>query len=325
MLPLILTAVFAATFLAVMAAVAAARPMVEPPARRREGEGVDGEAAHVEWSPVLDSTLLRDESLSTIGVWSGLLERIDGTAIMKAHLAEAGVRWSVGRLTAMMLLGAASFWAFLATFSFIPGYVTLAGGLAAGAAPYLMILRRREKRLLQLEEQFPEALESLARALRAGHPIGVGLEMLARECKAPLAQEMRKAADERALGLSLDQAMDNLAARVPVAEVHLFVAAVQLQNRTGGKLHEVLSRLAETMREAGALKSEIRSIAAHGRMTGLMLTVLPVVIAGMLLWVNPSHMLVLWTHPMGKDMVFGAICCLVLAHVVIRKLVDIRI
>ena len=323
MLPLILTAVFAGTFLAVIAAVAAARPMVEPPARRQAGEG--GEMPHAEWSPVLDSTLLRDESLSTIGFFSGLLERIDATAIVKSHLAEAGVRWSVGRLTAMMLLGAASFWAFLARFTFIPRYVTLAGGLAAGAAPYLMILRRREKRLLQLEEQFPEALESLARSLRAGNPIGAGLEMLARECKAPLAQEMRKAADERALGLSLDQAMDNLAARVPVAEVHLFVAAVQLQSRTGGRLHEVLSRLAETMRESGALKSEIRSIAAHGRMTGLMLTVLPVVIAGMMMWVNPSHMLVLWTHPMGKDLVFGAILCLVLAHVVIRKLVDIRI
>jgi tight adherence protein B len=328
MLPLVLTAVFAGTFLAVFVAIAATRPMVDPPARRTAPQPEEGDPAnppHVEWSPALDSNLLRDESLSTIGFWSGLLERIDGTEIMKAHIAESGLRWTVGRTTAMMLLAAASCWAFLSVFSFIPTYVTIAVGLAAGAAPYLVIMRRRRQRLNKLEEQFPEALESLARSLRAGNPIGAGLEMLARECKAPLAQEMRKTADERALGLSLDQAMDNLATRVPVPEIHLFVAAVQLQSRTGGRLHEVLSRLAETMRESYALKSEIRSIAAHGRLTGALLTFLPVAIALMMMWVNPSHMLILWVHPVGKDLIFAAICCLVLAHVVIRKLVDIRI
>lgn len=325
MLPLILTAVFAGTFLAVIVAVAAARPMVEPPRQAPQASPDAAEGEHVEWSPALDSSLLRDEALSTIGFWGGLLERITATQNLQAHIAEAGMRWSVGRTTAMMLLAAASFWAFLATFTFIPGYVTLIGGLAAGATPYLMIMRRRRLRLNKIEEQFPEALESLARSLRAGNPIGTGLEMLARECKAPLSQEMRKVADERALGLSLDQVMDNFASRVPVAEIHLFVAAVQLQSRTGGRLHEVLSRLAETMREAYALKSEIRSIAAHGRMTGAILTFMPVGIAAMMMWVNPSHMLTLWFHPIGKDLIFAAIVCLVLAHLVIRKLVDIRI
>lgn len=325
MLPLILTAVFAGTFLAVIVAVAAARPMVEPPHRAPQAGAEAGEGEHEEWSPALDSNLLRDEALSTIGFWGGLLERITATQNLQAHIAEAGMRWSVGRTTAMMLLAAASFWAFLATFTFIPGYVTLIGGLTAGATPYLMIMRRRQLRLNKIEEQFTEALESLARSLRAGNPIGTGLEMLARECKAPLSQEMRKVADERALGLSLDQVMDNFAARVPVAEIHLFVAAVQLQSRTGGRLHEVLSRLAETMREAYALKSEIRSIAAHGRVTGAILTFMPVGIAAMMMWVNPSHMLTLWFHPIGKDLIFAAIVCLVLAHVVIRKLVDIRI
>jgi tight adherence protein B len=195
MLPLILTAVFAGTFLAVIVAVAAARPMVEKPRAMGEDPGATG-GEHVEWSPVLDSTLLRDESLSTIGFWGGLLERINATQILQGHIAEAGMRWSVGRTTAMMLLAAASFWAFLATFTFIPRYVTLLGGLAAGATPYLMIMRRRRLRLNKIEEQFPEALESLARSLRAGNPIGTGLEMLARECKAPLSQEMRKVADD---------------------------------------------------------------------------------------------------------------------------------
>lgn len=327
MLPLILTAVFAGTFLAVVAAVFATRPMVDAPVRKQATEqDLDPNSPHhVEWTPDLDSNLLRDESLSAIGFWSGLLERIDGIEILKKHIAESGLRWTVGRTTAMMLLAAASCWAFLSTFTFIPRYITFMVGVAAGAAPYMIVMRRRRQRLQKLEEQFPEALESLARSLRAGNPIGTGLEMLARECRAPLAQEMRKTADERALGLSLDQAMDNLAARVPVPEIHLFVAAVQLQSRTGGRLHEVLSRLAETMRESYALKSEIRSIAAHGRMTGAMLTALPAIIAIMMLWVNPPHMLVLWTHPMGKDLIFAAICGLVLAHVVIRKLVDIRI
>lgn len=328
---LVLIAVFLATFAAVIVAVYLAKDRWERQERRQlavdaplEDNAAEEEATGA-WSPLNDSALLKDESLSTISVWSRLLEQVNGVQILQRHVEEAGLRWSVGRLTAMMLLGAAATWVLLNTFTFIPFWVTFAAAAAAAFGPYWVVLRRRAKQLRKIEEQFPGAMDSLGRCLRAGNTVGAGLEMLAREVPAPLSLEFRRAADERALGLSLDQALANLAARIRIPEVSLFVAAVQLQSRTGGKLHEVLGRLAETMRESGALKSEVRSIAAHGRMTGGMLTILPIAIAAMMAYVNPSHILILWTNPSGRDMVFAALICLALAHVVIRKLVDIRI
>jgi tight adherence protein B len=105
----------------------------------------------------------------------------------------------------------------------------------------------------------------------------------------------------------------------------MFAAAIQMQTRTGGKLNEVLAKLAENMRESTALKGEVRALAAHGKMTGTVLTVLPIVIAGMMMVVNPSYLGVLFYHPYGKYLISAAIVCLVLAHVVIRRIVDIKI
>ena len=105
----------------------------------------------------------------------------------------------------------------------------------------------------------------------------------------------------------------------------MFAAAVQLQNRSGGKLNEVLSGLAENMREAVALKGEVRALAAHGKLTGAVLTVLPIVIAIVMTMVNPSYLLILIHHPDGKYLIGAAIGCLVLAHFVIRRVVDIKI
>jgi tight adherence protein B len=325
MLAPLLALFFAAVFAASLGAVywLSGRNTATPPPASREPAG--GGGGREEWSPLLDSPLLKDESLSTISFWSRLLEQVDGVRLLQRRLDEAGLRWSVGRLTAMMLLAAAATGVLLNTFTFVPRFVVLAASAAAGFGPYWVVARRRTRRLRKFEEQFPDALDSLARCLRAGNTVAAGLELLAREAPQPLAQEFRRTADERGLGMPMDQALANLATRIPVAEVSLFVAAIQLQSRTGGKLHEVLSRLAETMRESGALKSEVRSIAAHGRLTGAMLTALPIGIALMTAWVNPGHVLILWTNETGRDMLFAALICLVLAHVVIGKLVDIKI
>ncbi|MBM3814717.1 MAG: hypothetical protein FJW20_24090 [Acidimicrobiia bacterium] len=274
----------------------------------------------------LDRTLLlKEETLSTISFWDRLLARMNGIEIVKRHLAESGSDWSVGRLTLAMLLAGAASWAILHRISWIPEIGALIAGLAAGVSPYLMIMRRRTKLLLEFEQQFPDSMDTLARALRAGNSLAGGLELLAREGRPPVSTEIRKTVDERNLGLSWEQALDNLAVRVPIQEVRIFAASIQLQSRTGGRLHEVLARLAENMRESAALKGEIRAIAAHGRTTGLILTVLPVAIASMMMIVNPTHMAVLWNHPSGKNMILAAVGCLVAAHFVIRKLVDIKI
>jgi len=313
--------VFIATFLAAAVAVVAGWAVLQ---RRSAPAG----ATIAEDSLIAadgPTPLLKRDVLSTISVWARLLARFDFVERMKSKIAEAGLKWSVGRVTLTMLLSGAITLAALQNVDSLPGAVVLlAAGLAA-SAPYLYILRRRTARLMKFEEQLPEALDYLARALRAGHPFAASLEMLAGESQQPLSGEMRKTFDERQLGMSWEQALDNLATRVPLVDVSFFAAAVLLQSRTGGKLGEVLGRLAETMRERAAVRGEIRAISTHGRLTGLVLTLIPIVVAAVLAFVNPAYLGILLNNPRGKDLILAAAACLVVAHLVIRRIVTVKI
>jgi tight adherence protein B len=209
--------------------------------------------------------------------------------------------------------------------NWFPGWIN--GALAYGASlvPYLYVWRRRKVRFAKFESQLPDALDSLSRALRAGHPFAAALEIVASESEAPISTELRRASIEGNLGTSWQQALDSLSQRVPMLEVNMFAAAVQLHSRTGGKLSEVLAILSEGMRESQALKGEVRAIAAHGKLTGLILTVLPPCIALIMAVVNPSYLGVLIANAYGKYMIMAAIACLVLAHFAIRRIVDIKV
>ncbi|HEV2690201.1 MAG TPA: type II secretion system F family protein [Bryobacteraceae bacterium] len=276
---------------------------------------------------LLDDTprLLKNDALSTISPWAKLLERSDFVKIMHRHLIQADLRWSVGRITLLMLLTASVTLAIAMRYDLIPGWAALLIAAAVGSLPYLYILRRRAKRFRQFEENFPDALDSLSRSLRAGHPFAASMEIVAEECEQPVAAEMRQTAIEGNLGTSWAQALANLAERLPLLEVNMFVSAAQLQSRTGGKLNEVLASLAENMRESSALKGEVRALAAHGKLTGMVLTILPIVIAFVMMMVNPSYLVILIYHPYGKYLITAAVVCLLLAHLVIRKIVDIRV
>jgi len=269
--------------------------------------------------------LLKSEALSTVSPVAYILAHFDFVHVMKARLAEADLQWPVGRLTLMMLLSGAITAVMAGNFRSVPAWGVLAAMCAGGSAPYFYVLRKRSARLSKFEEQLPEALDFLSRALRAGHPFAVCLEMLADESPAPLAAEMRKACEERQLGLSWDQALNNLAERIPLVDVSFFTAAVQLQSRTGGKLGEVLGRLAETMRERFALRGEVRAIATHGRMTGMMLTAIPIAVVVIMAVVNPAYLEILLGNEIGRTMVMISGVCLVLAHFVIRRIVNIKV
>jgi tight adherence protein B len=269
--------------------------------------------------------LLKEESLSTISPWARVLERSDFVRIMHRHLLQAGLTWSVGRITLLMLLASSVALGITMQFEWVPGWAGLLIAVVVGALPYLYILRCRAKRFRQFEENFPDALDSLARSLRAGHPFAAAMDIVAGECEQPVAAEMHQTAVEGNLGTSWEQALSNLVERVPLVEVSMFASAVQLQNRTGGKLNEVLATLAENMRESVSLKGEVRALAAHGKLTGTVLTVLPIVIAGVMVVVNPSYLAILIHYPDGKYLIAAAVACLVLAHFVIRRIVDIKI
>jgi tight adherence protein B len=269
-----------------------------------------------------DSGLIRSDRLSTLNFWDSLLTRFDFVDALKARLAQADLDWSVGRVTLAMLLCGTI--ALLALAKWATGWA-IVGALLAAYLPYAYILHKRNQRFLKFRENFPDALDSLARALRAGYPLSASMDMIASETLAPVSQEIRLTSAEANLGMGWPQALENLARRMPLLEVNLFIAAVQLHARTGGKLSEVLGGLAENMRESIALQGEVRSLAAHGKLTGAILTILPIVIAIMMMIVSPGYMQVLFDHPMGKNLITAAVLCLVLAHVVIRKIVDIKV
>jgi tight adherence protein B len=286
--------------------------------RAEESEAEMGEMGADEGRP-----LILTQRLSTINFWDNVLARFDFMEILKTRIAQADLNWSVGRVTIAMALAAAV--TFLILFRLLGFWPAAAGAVLAAIAPYTYILHLRNKRFLKFSENFPDVLDSLSRALRAGYPLSASMDMIAAETVAPVSTEMRKTAAEANLGVGWNRALENLGQRVPLLEVNLFISAVELHSRTGGKLSDVMSNLAENMRESIALQGEIRSLAAHGKLTGLILTILPIVIALMMMYVSPGYMQVLYNHPYGKNLITAAVVCLILAHFVIRKIVDIKV
>ena len=271
------------------------------------------------------SILLKEDRVSSIGMLDDILQRFYFATDFRQILSQADLDWSVGRLFLMMLLAGAIAMVALFRVPWITPLMAIALSFGAFFVPYFRVLKMRQKRLDQFEQGFPDALESLGRALKAGHPLAAGMEVVANEALPPISTELRRTLDEWKLGRTWDQALENLAERVPLVNMRIFVAAVRLQNRTGGRLTEVLGKLSETIREANSLEGEIRAISAHGRMTGTILTLLPVGITGMMLWVNPTYFDVLIYHPYGKTMIFSALGALVAAHFVIRRILDIKL
>lgn len=241
-------------------------------------------------------------------------------------LEQAGLRWKAARLVhACLGLFLAGFWmAWLMAPIQYRWSALLAGG-AAGSLPLLVVLRKRAARLKKFEEQFPDSLEFMARSMRAGHAFSVSLEMLHREFQEPLAGEFRRAFEEHNLGMPLDLALQKLGQRVPSLDVHFFVSAVLLQKRTGGNLAEILDKLAYVIRERFKLRGKIRAISAHGRMTGIALTLIPIGVAAMMFIVNPDYVTFFVREEVGNWMMAGAILLQVIGYLIIRKIVNIEV
>jgi tight adherence protein B len=293
--------------------------------RAEESEAATGEEGEQGAGAALtqDSGLFRNERLSTLGFWDSLLARFDFIEILKTRIAQANLDWSVGRVTLAMLLAGTI--ALLLCWKLVPLWAAILLGAVVGFAPYGYVLRARRKRFDKFREGFPDVLDSLARALRAGYPLATAMDSVAAEATPVVAVEIRKTSAEANLGMGWNRALENLGRRLPLLEVNLFASAVQLHARTGGKLSEVTTSLAENMREVGALRGEIKALSAHGKLTGVILTVLPIGIALMMFVVSPDYMMILYNHPTGKNLIAAAIVCLVLAHFVIRKIVDFEI
>ncbi len=270
--------------------------------------------------------LIQTEDRKTGKLTLRLLEKYRLQERLHGLLEQAGLKWNVARLVhlclAMFLLGFAIVW-----FTIPDAYrqfAFLAGGVLS-TLPLLYVAGKAKRRMRKFEEQFPDSLEFVARSMRAGHAFSVSLEMIHREFQEPLAGEFRRAFDEHNLGLPLDVALEKLAKRVPLLDVHFFVSAVLLQKRTGGNLAEILDKLAYVIRERFKLRGRIRAISAHGRMTGTALTCIPIGVALMMFWVNPDYVKFFFTDEVGQIMMGAAVALQVIGYAVIRKIVAIEV
>ena len=193
----------------------------------------------------------------------------------------------------------------------------------AGFLPYLYVRRQRTKRFDKFEEQFPEAIELLARSLRAGHAFPTGMLMVAEEMSDPIGAEFKLLYDRQNFGMPLPEALRALADRVPLLDARFFVTAVLTQRETGGNLSEVLDNLATVIRDRFKVKRQVRVVTAHGRITGWILAGLPPSLAGVLCLVSPEHMKLLVTDSLGQQMLAVALVLQVAGTLVIRKLVNV--
>jgi tight adherence protein B len=191
--------------------------------------------------------------------------------------------------------------------------------------PYLYVRRKRTKRLSKLEQQLPEALGMMVSALRVGHSLIASMSAVAQESSEPIRGEMRKCFDEQNFGVDIRTALVNLTERAPIQDFRIFVAAVLIQKESGGNLAEVLEKVALTTRERFRLKKQVSVHTAQGRMTGWILSLLPVVLGIGMYFMNPDGMSVLWKRPVGQKMLYTAVCMEVIGALLIRKIVSIRI
>ena len=244
---------------------------------------------------------------------------------LRDYIEQGGLSWEPAQMVhASLFLGLVGFNCF---WYLIPHGEPIAPvGLVVGAAaPFLVIYQKREARMRKIESQFPEALEFVSRAMRAGHAFSVSLEMLHKEFPEPISGEFRRTFEEQNLGLPLDVALEKLGKRVPLIDVHFFVSAVLLQKRTGGNLAELLDNLAYLIRERFKLRGQVRAISAHGRISGLILSMIPMVVAIMMFYTNPDYIMFFITDPTGKVMMVVCMALQFLGFVSIRKIIDIGV
>src|SRR6202162_3496149 len=277
-----------------------------------------------EREPSEELALLRDEMLSEIPALDNLLRRSERISNFQTLLSQAGIEMRAGNILILCAVSAVVLGAI--TFVIGGGAVFAWVGVLAGALlPYSYASYQRTRRFQKFEELFPEAIDTLARAVRACHAFTTALELIANELSAPVASEFRKLFEEQKFGLPVRDALMNLAERMPLVDVKFFVTAVMLQRETGGNLAEILDNLSYVIRERFKIMRQVRVYTAQGRLTMLLLMGLPPVIVVTMLVLNPSFIHPLFNDPIGHTLVVAGIVLQTIGYFVIRKIIRIQV
>jgi tight adherence protein B len=276
--------------------------------------------------PMPVTKLLKDLTPEVSG-FAKLLSSMNLADYLQQSIKQAGLAWTPSTLF-MATVGAA-----------VPGFLIglrfpllinevltcLVLALATSSLPYLYVRTKRNKRMAMLEEQFPEALDFMARSVRAGHAFMISLSMVGDHIPEPLSTELRTVFNEINLGAPIGTALENLTTRVPLLDFKFFTSTVMLQRQTGGNLNEILGRLSHVIRERFQLKGAVKAASAHGRLTGLILTILPILTSLALLAVAPGYLQGMAKDPDGKYFIVAAGVSVLLGNYFIRRIIKIKV
>lgn len=272
--------------------------------------------------PIVD--VRKEELFSALPTLNRILLKLELAPKLRQLLYQADLRWTAGSLILMC------FTCFLVpaylihwrTGSWLLGWLI---GFALGTAPFLFVLFKRNRRFAKFEQQLPEALDLMVNAMRAGHSLNSSLDLVAHEMLNPLGGEFRICFDEQNYGLELKTAMNNLISRVPLQDLKMVVTAILIQKESGGNLAEVLDKVAYVIRERFRLKRQVRVHTAQGRMTGWILSFLPIILGCALYLINPKGISLLWKRQLGIDLLYAAGIMNVIGALIIRKIVNMEV
>jgi len=269
-------------------------------------------------------SILRDDALSDIPAINRILQRLPPVVALQTALTQAGMATPVATLLQMCLsLGLLAL--LLGLLLRMPGMLLLllVGGMTS--APVAVVLVKRQRRFARFEELFPDAIDLLARAVRAGHAFTTAFELIANETPDPVASEFRIAFDQQNLGMPLREALENLTARVPLPDVRFFVSALQIQRESGGNLAEILDKLSYVIRERFKILRQVKVFTAEARMSLYILTAVPPVTAVLMFLTNRDSIMPLFETPMGQKMLATAIVLQVTGFFVMKQITRLKV
>lgn len=267
-------------------------------------------------------SLLRDVADAGPAWIEPLMLRLPHRHDIVHFLSQADLKWSVATFVLLTVGLAAAIG--LAMLVSVGGWIPpLMGAVVGALLPYNYVSRSRKKRFDKFEENFPEAIDLLGRAVRAGHAFSTGLRVVAEESPSPISDEFRQVYEEQKFGLPLSESLLALADRMTLLDVRIFVTAVLIQIESGGNLAEILDNLSHIIRDRFRFRRQVRTHTAHGRMTGWVLASAPFAAGGGMLMLNPEYMRVLFDEPLGRLMLVGAAGLQVIGFVVVRRIMDV--
>ena len=277
-----------------------------------------------ERAPEEELALLRDEQLSQIPALDTLLRKSERVSAIQKMLSQAGVTMRAGNFLGLCavagIVAAILGYAFTKRIEFM--WISLLVGFML---PYSWASIKRNKRFEKFEELFPEAIDTLARAVRAGHAFTTALEMITNEVAEPVSGEFRQLYEEQKFGMPVRDALMNLTERMPLVDVKFFVTAVMLQRETGGNLAEILDNLSYVIRERFKIQRQVRVYTAQGRLTMALLMGMPPIIVTVMLVLNPGFIKPLFNDPIGHTLLVAGITLQTVGYFVIRKIIRIQV